>query len=153
MVSSMLNSVFNDPFFVGFNRELQKATNIYNSGNFPPYNIAQVDEDHFIIELAVAGFGENDLEVIYQDGTITIQGEKNATGPTGPTGPASNTEYIHKGIATRKFTREFVLGSYLEVISANIDNGVLSVHLERNLPESMKPRQINIVRGTLTNES
>jgi molecular chaperone IbpA len=139
----MLNSVFNDPFFVGFNRELQKATNIYNSGNFPPYNIAQVDEDHFIIQLAVAGFGEDDLEVIYQDGTVVIKGNKQEEG----------AEYIHKGIATRKFTREFVLGSYLEITSANIDNGVLNVYLERNLPESMKPRQIKIVRGTLTNES
>jgi molecular chaperone IbpA len=139
----MLNSVFNDPFFVGFNRELQKATNIYNSGNFPPYNIAQVDEDHFIIQLAVAGFGEDDLEVIYQDGTVVIKGDKQEEG----------AEYIHKGIATRKFTREFVLGSYLEITSANIDNGVLNVYLERNLPESMKPRQIKIVRGTLTNES
>jgi molecular chaperone IbpA len=144
MVSSMLNSVFNDPFFVGFNRELQKATNIYNSGNFPPYNIVQIDEDHFVIQLAVAGFGEDDLEVIYQDGTVTIKGEKPED---------ENTEYIHKGIAGRKFTREFVLGSYLEITSANIDNGVLSVSLERNLPESMKPRQIEIVRGTLANES
>lgn len=143
MVSSMLNSVFNDPFFVGFNREINKATNIYNSGNFPPYNIVQVDEDHFIVELAVAGFGEDDLEVIYQDGTITIKGEKKD----------DDAEYIHKGIATRKFTREFVLGSYLEVTSANLDNGVLSVSLERNLPESMRPRQIEIVRGTLADES
>jgi len=143
MVSSMLNSVFNDPFFVGFNREIQKATNIYNSGNFPPYNIRQIDEDHFVIELAVAGFGEDDLEVIYQDGTVTIKGEREE----------DDTEYIHKGIATRKFTREFVLGSYLEITSANIDNGVLSVSLERNLPESMKPRQIEIIRGTLANES
>ena len=143
MVSSMLNSVFNDPFFVGFNREINKATNIYNSGNFPPYNIVQVDEDHFIVELAVAGFGEDDLEVIYQDGTIAIKGEKKD----------DDAEYIHKGIATRKFTREFVLGSYLEVTSANLDNGVLSVSLERNLPESMRPRQIEIVRGTLADES
>ena len=143
MVSSMLNSVFNDPFFVGFNREINKATNIYNSGNFPPYNIVQVDEDHFIIELAVAGFGEEDLDVIYQDGTVTIKGEKEE----------DDAEYIHKGIATRKFTREFVLGSYLEITSANLDNGVLSVSLERNLPESMRPRQIEIVRGTLTDES
>lgn len=144
MVSSMLNSVFNDPFFVGFNRELQKATNMYNSGNFPPYNIVQVDEDHFIIQLAVAGFGEDDLEVIYQDGTITIKGEREDD---------EDAKYMHKGIATRKFTREFVLGSYLEITSANIDNGVLSLSLERNLPESMKPRQIKIVRGTLANES
>jgi molecular chaperone IbpA len=143
MVSSMLNSVFNDPFFVGFNREIEKATNIYNSGNFPPYNIRQIDEDHFVIELAVAGFGENDLEVIYQDGTVTIKGERKE----------DDAEYIHKGIATRKFTREFVLGSYLEITSANIENGVLSVSLERNLPESMKPRQINIVRGTLDSKS
>ena len=143
MVSSMLNSVFNDPFFVGFNREINKATNIYNSGNFPPYNIVQVDEDHFIIELAVAGFGEEDLDVIYQDGTVTIKGEKEE----------DDAEYIHKGIATRKFTREFVLGSYLEITSANLDNGVLSVSLERNLPESMRPRQIEIIRGTLTDES
>lgn len=144
MVSSMLNSVFNDPFFVGFNREINKATNIYNSGNFPPYNIVQVDEDHFIIQLAVAGFGEEDLEVIYQDGTVTIKGEKEED---------EDAEYIHKGIATRKFTREFVLGSYLEITSANLDNGVLNVSLERNLPESMRPRQIEIVRGTLTDES
>jgi len=143
MVSSMLNSVFNDPFFVGFNREIEKATNIYNSGNFPPYNIRQIDEDHFVIELAVAGFGENDLEVIYQDGTVAIKGERKE----------DDAEYIHKGIATRKFTREFVLGSYLEITSANIENGVLSVSLERNLPESMKPRQINIVRGTLDSKS
>jgi molecular chaperone IbpA len=143
MVSSMVNSVFNDPFFVGFNRELQKATNIYNSGNFPPYNIVQVDEDHFIIQLAVAGFGEDDLDVIYQDGTVTIKGERED----------EDAEYIHKGIATRKFTREFILGSYLEITSASIDNGVLNVSLERNLPESMKPRHIEIVRGTLEDKS
>jgi len=143
MVSSMVNSVFNDPFFVGFNRELQKATNIYNSGNFPPYNICQINEDHFVIELAVAGFGEDDLEVIYQDGTVTVKGERRE----------DDSEYIHKGIATRKFTREFILGSYLEITSANIENGVLSISLERNLPESMKPRQINIVRGTLDSRS
>jgi molecular chaperone IbpA len=145
MVSSMINSVFNDPFFVGFNRELQKATNMYNTGNFPPYNIRQIDEDNFVIELAVAGFDEDELDVVYQDGTITIKGEKNEED--------EEVQYLHKGIAARKFTREFVLGSYLEVISANIDNGVLYVSLERNLPESMKPRHINIGRGTLENES
>ena len=141
----MINSVFNDPFFVGFNRELQKATNMYNTGNFPPYNIRQIDEDNFVIELAVAGFDEDELDVVYQDGTITIKGEKNEED--------EEVQYLHKGIAARKFTREFVLGSYLEVISANIDNGVLYVSLERNLPESMKPRHINIGRGTLENES
>jgi molecular chaperone IbpA len=146
MVSSMVNSVFNDPFFVGFNRELQKATNIYNSGNFPPYNIRQIDEDNFIIELAVAGFNEDELEVIYQDGTITIKGEKNEDSE-------EDTKYLHKGIATRKFTREFVLGSYLEVVGANIENGVLYVSLERNLPESMKPRHIKISHGTLDSKS
>ena len=130
--------------FENFLRDVEKMLGEeVKTSTFPHHNIIKVDDNRYIVELAVAGFSEEDLEVIYQDGTITIKGEKKD----------DDAEYIHKGIATRKFTREFILGSYLEVTSANLDNGVLSVSLERNLPESMKPRQIEILRGTLADES
>ena len=107
---------------------------------YPPYNIKKVDENKYVIELAVAGFGKQDLELELQDGTLTIKGNVSS----------EDADYIYKGIAERAFTRQFTLADTVEVKNADLINGMLKIWLERFIPEEKKPKKINI--GT-TNES
>ncbi|NDB64810.1 MAG: heat-shock protein Hsp20 [Euryarchaeota archaeon] len=109
-----------------------------SSSNYPPYNILKKDDDNYIIEVAVAGFDEGEIDVTTHDGVLTIKGEK-ADVSERPT-----MDYLHQGIGTRKFERVFNLSDYVEVVSASVANGILSVELERNVPDSMKPKTIAI---------
>jgi len=107
---------------------------------YPPYNIKKVDENKYVIELAVAGFGKQDLELELQDGTLTIKGNVSS----------EDADYIYKGIAERAFTRLFTLADTVEVKNADLINGMLKIWLERFIPEEKKPKKINI---GATNES
>lgn len=107
---------------------------------YPPYNIKKVDENKYVIELAVAGFGKQDLELELQDGTLTIKGNVSS----------EDADYIYKGIAERAFTRQFTLADTVEVKNADLINGMLKIWLERFIPEEKKPKKINI---GATNES
>jgi molecular chaperone IbpA len=106
--------------------------------NYPPYNIIKHDENTFEVQVAVAGFGEGEVEVAVKDGNLVISGEKQ------PEAQLVGTEYLHQGISARRFMRSFSLADYVEVVDAASQDGILSVRLERKLPEAMKPKTIAI---------
>ena len=107
------------------------------SDNYPPHNVVQLDDTHFVIELAVAGFAESEVDVELADNVLTVRGESTRT-------DRESTKYLHKGISTRNFTRSFPLAENIEVRSATVQNGILSVDLELVVPEEKKPKKIAI---------
>jgi molecular chaperone IbpA len=130
--------LFRDPFFIGFNREVERLNNIHREAvnqSFPPYNIVKVDEDTFRVTLAIAGFDKKDVEVSVDNGTLIIKGESTVE---------EDGEVLHKGIAARKFTRTFALGEYMEVTGAEFKNGMLNIDIDRIVPEEKKPKTIKI---------
>lgn len=102
---------------------------------YPPYNIKKVDENKYVIEMAVAGFGRQDLELELKEDVLTV---------TGRTGTDEATEYLYKGIADRAFTRQFTLADTVIVKNADLINGMLKIWLERFIPEEKKPKKIEI---------
>ena len=133
---SHIQSIFNDPFFLGFGDQFVRwETNKKTTSSFPPYNVKKVDEDNYVVELAVARYDREDIDVTVDKDTLIIKSEREND---------EKSEYIHKGIAGRNFTQTFTLGEYMIVKSASLDNGLLTVKIERELPESAKPRQIKI---------
>ena len=138
MVSSFAWDLFKDPFFIGFNREMERLSNVQLASrqtNYPPYDLIKVDEDTFKLSLAVAGFSKENIDVSVDNGTLIIKGE---------IAESNNSEVIHKGIAGRKFTRTFALGEYMEVIGAKLEDGMLHIDVERIVPEEKKPKSIKI---------
>jgi molecular chaperone IbpA len=131
-----IQSIFNDPFFLGFNDQFVRwESNKKTTSQFPPYNVKKVDEDNYIIELAVAGYSREDLEIKVEKDTLTIKSEKEKD---------EKSDFLHRGIAGRNFTQHFTLGEYMIVKSASLDNGLLSINIERELPEEAKPKTIKI---------
>ena len=138
MVSSFAWDLFKDPFFIGFNREMERLSNVQLASrqtNYPPYDLLKLDEDTYRLSLAVAGFSRDDIEVSVDNGTLVIKGELEEV---------SDEKVVHKGIAGRKFTRTFALGEYMEVTGAEMKDGMLSVSIERIVPEDKKPKTIKI---------
>jgi molecular chaperone IbpA len=130
--------LFKDPFFIGMDRELDRLMNvrgIATKQSYPPYDIIRVDEDNYLLKLAAAGFSREDLEIVVNNGTLVITGEKTE---------ADEYKYLHKGIGMRKFTRTFALGEYMEVVSALMEDGVLHINVKREIPEEKKPKKITI---------
>ena len=125
---------------IGFDRlfnELERGfANSPNGNGYPPYNIAQIDEDEYMISLAVAGFGMDNLSIEKDGNTLKIEG----TAPKGD----DDVNYLHKGIGGRNFRREFTLADHVDVVGANLELGMLNVHLKRELPEALKPKKIEI---------
>ena len=107
-----------------------------NAKGYPPYNIARRDEHEYRITLAVAGFSECDLEITAFENTLTIKGKSN--------GEDESLRYLHRGIAGRAFERRFQLADHVKVRGARLENGLLHVELEREVPEALKPRSIAI---------
>ena len=112
------------------------------TNNYPPYNIVKTGEHTFELQLAVAGFSRGELDITVQDGVCTITGEKfqNSLPP--------EHEYFYQGIGARKFVRSWPLGEYVEVRDAVVEDGILTVRLEQVLPESARPRKIEIGHKT-----
>ena len=108
------------------------------SNNYPPYNIRSNGKDQYSIELAVAGFDDKELSINLENGQITIEGNKDN----------SEGNFMHQCIATRSFKRTFQLAEYVEVIGAGLNNGLLTVALERKLPEELRPKKIEISSGS-----
>ncbi|KFZ32096.1 heat-shock protein [Pseudidiomarina salinarum] len=106
------------------------------AGGYPPYNIAVVGDNRYAITLAVAGFAEDELELEVENNVLKVQGKKAEDSEQG--------EYLHKGIAFRSFERKFNLADHVEVIGAELSNGLLTIGLEKVVPESMKPKRIEI---------
>ena len=137
MVSSFAMDLFKDPFFIGFNRELDRFNNIQkvNTQAYPPYDLLKLDEDTYKLSLAIAGFSKENINVSVDNGTLVIKGE---------IVDVVDAEVVHKGIASRKFTRTFALGEYMEVTGAEIKNGMLNIDINRVIPEDKKPKAIKI---------
>ena len=124
---------------IGFDRLFdQMESRFANSASqgYPPYNIVQVDDDEYMISLAVAGFGMDNLEITHEKNILTIEG----TSPKGD----ETVNYLHKGIAGRNFRREFTLADHVEVEGATLELGMLNVHLKRHVPEELQPKKIAI---------
>ena len=125
---------------IGFDRlfnELNRTfENSPNGNGYPPYNIAQINDDEYMISLAVAGFGMDNLDITTDGNQLKIEG-------TAPKGDES-VNYLHKGIGGRNFRREFTLADHVEVEGAGLELGMLNIHLQRNLPDALKPKKIAI---------
>jgi molecular chaperone IbpA len=106
-----------------------------NSQAYPPYDLLKLDEDTYKLSVAVAGFTKDDIDVSVDNGTLVIKGE---------IVEVTDAEVVHKGIATRKFTRSFALGEYMEVTGADLKDGMLHVSIDRIVPEEKKPKTIKI---------
>jgi len=129
---------------VGFDRlaSMLSSANRQDQGNsYPPYNIRTTSEDHYQITMAVAGFSENDIEITTEQSRLLVVGNRADEAE-------EQGEYLHRGIATRSFERRFNLADHVKVVSANLENGLLHIDLERELPEAMKPRTIQIGKST-----
>lgn len=138
MVLTRTLDLFNDPFFIGFNHTLDRLNSVHTAAtnqSYPPYNILKLEEDKFRVDLALAGFDKKDVEVSVDNGTLIVKGEITEE---------DSVESLHRGIATRKFTRTFALGEYMEVTLAEFKNGMLSITVERIVPEEKKPKTIKI---------
>lgn len=134
------------PSSVGFDdmfRNLETVTRTMQKGlsSYPPYNIKKVDENKYVIEVAVAGFGKQDLELELREGVLSIKGTHTLDTLTRD---GINEIYYHKGIADRAFTRQFTLADTVEIKNAELINGMLKVWLENIIPESKKPKKIDI---------
>lgn len=135
-----------DKFFVGFDETFNRLAKFHddvakNIPNYPPYNIKKVDDNKYVIELAVAGFAKHELELELEDSVLTVKGHSNIDSLT-----ADGVEqtYLYKGISDRAFNRKFNLADTVEIKNAEYLNGMLKVFLERIIPEHKKPKKIDI---------
>jgi len=104
-------------------------------GGYPPYNIEKHGDDAYRIVMAVAGFGSDDVEIVAERNRLTVRGSVKDRG---------EKTYLHRGIATRAFERHFDLADFVKVAGASLDNGLLTIALQREIPEAMKPRKVEI---------
>lgn len=118
-----------------FNQMEQNVAN--NNGGYPPYNIEQQDENHYRITMAVAGFTDAQLDITQQQNKLIVRGTREAQAD-------DSRQYLYQGIAERDFERKFQLADYVKVIGAEMENGLLHIELEREIPEAQKPRKIAI---------
>src|SRR5215218_3905740 len=126
---------------VGFDRlaDLLDAASTEAATGYPPYNIERTDENAYRIEIAVAGFRPEELNIEVKENLLTVQGRKTANDDT--------RRYLHRGLAERNFERRFQLADYVVVTDADLADGLLSISLKRELPEALKPRRIEIGSG------
>lgn len=126
--------------FVGFDHMFNELDRLAQAAttkvSYPPYNIKKIDEDNFVIQLAVAGFSKEDIDVTIDGSQLVVKGQMKAD---------PEAHFIHKGIAERDFERVFPLAEHVYVKSAATYNGLLNVYLERKIPEALKPRKIDIL--------
>ena len=124
--------------FIGFDHILSQLEQVSNHAKdtYPPHNVVKIDDKLYEIELAIAGFVQDDLSIDLKDNVLTVSGERPMRRP--------ETQYVHRGISTRKFVKSFRLSEYTEVAGASLDNGILSISLEVKLPEEKAPVRIKI---------
>jgi molecular chaperone IbpA len=124
---------------VGFDRlfnEMERTFANSASNGYPPYNVAQIEDNEWMISLAVAGFGMDNLDITHEKNVLSIEG----TAPGGDDG----VNYLHKGIAGRNFRKDFTLADHIEVENATLENGMLNIQLKREVPEELQPKKIQI---------
>ena len=120
---------------VGFDELFSKFSDMTKAAGYPPYNIKKTGDNTYVIEMAVAGFGRQDIELVLEEGVLTIKGELKTD---------EKNDYLFKGIADRAFTRKFTLADTIEIRNADMLNGMLRVWLERLIPEHKKSKKIEI---------
>ena len=121
---------------VGFDRLFDMLENSnFGGDNYPPFDLIKVDDNCYRIEVAVAGFGQNEIEITSQQNQLLVRGQKSDD---------NGSNYVHRGIANRSFERRFALADHIQVRGADLKDGMLSIELVREIPEAMKPRKIEI---------
>lgn len=126
--------IFNDPF-VSLAQEFEKVFTQPTKATYPPYNVNKISDEHLVLEFALAGFNRGGIDISVEKDVLTIKGERKED---------EGANYIHKGIAARKFTRSFTLPEYFEVDRASMIDGILYVDLYKHVPEDKKPKKITI---------
>jgi molecular chaperone IbpA len=125
---------------IGFDRMFEELNRTFansrTDGNYPPHNVVKLDDTHYVIEVAVAGFAEDEIDVELKENVLTVKGEQNKKD--------QEVEYLHKGISARNFVRTFPLAEHIEVRGATVKNGILAIALEQIVPEEDKPKKIAI---------
>ena len=134
--------------FIGFDhifKELERISS-HAKDSYPPHNVVKYDDKRYAVELAVSGFGLEDLSIEIKDNVLSVKGDRQQRRP--------EEQYVHRGISTRKFLKSFRLSEYTEVAGADLRNGILTIELEVRLPEEKLPRliQINTEHTQLTQE-
>ena len=136
--------LLNDPLFIGFDSMFNKLNQIHEMGgkpngtNYPPYNIIKTGDDSYLIELAVAGFDEDDFDIELHDGILTIKADIG--------NPDEGINYLHKGIAARSFMRKFTLADTVEVLGVQLYSGMLQIRLQNFIPDEKKPKKFPVGR-------
>jgi len=122
---------------VGFDRlfDLLENSSLGQGENYPPFDLIKVDENHYRVILAVAGFGRDEIDIVAQQNQLIVSGKK---------ADDEGVDYIHRGIANRQFERRFGLADFIKVAEADLKDGLLSVELIREIPEAMRPKKISI---------
>jgi molecular chaperone IbpA len=126
---------------VGFDRifdDMERRFANSVSNNYPPYNIARLQDNLYEIEMAVTGFEKDEIKVTIEQNELTIIGERDKNDDV-------TVEFLHRGLALRDFERKFTLAEHMQIVSATIKNGILQIRIEREIPEEMKPRVIDVV--------
>ena len=125
------------PFGIGFDEMFKRLDEIHSQpqGNYPPYNIVKLDEESFVIEIAAAGFSKKDFKIDLKDQSLKINAEK---------GDEVEKEFLHQGIAGRKFERIFALAEHVKVKDATYSDGILAIKLLKEIPEAEKPIEIKV---------
>lgn len=134
-------SLFRD-FAIGFERQwdmLETISTTISKSTYPPYNIIKVSDEEYVVEIALAGFARKELNITQQDRTLTVSGEKPKKSED-----EEETTYVHKGIGARNFKHTFALADYVDVTSAELVDGILTITMQRELPEEKKPRKIAV---------
>lgn len=136
MAANELNPLYRT--LVGFDRIaslMDQAARLDAAPGYPPFNVEQIGEDEFRIELAVAGFAQDDLSIEFKQNSLVVSGQRK---------PPEQRNYLHRGIAERSFERRFGLADHVRVAGAKLEHGLLTIDLVRELPEILKPRKIEI---------
>jgi molecular chaperone IbpA len=134
-----LASFFNDMFFLGFQDQVSRWNYLSAQGkpaSFPPYNLLKVDDNTYKVELAVAGFSKEDIEITVERDQLVVASKDNLD--------EEDDTVVYQGIAKRKWRQNFILGEYFEVASATMKDGLLTITVKRNVPEEAKPKVIKI---------
>jgi molecular chaperone IbpA len=131
-------SLFNDQFFLGFHDQIARwnaLATMKKPASFPPYNIIKIDEDNYIVELAVAGYGKEDIDITVETDLLTVKSNKTSK---------TKEDFVHQGIAERSWEQQFVLGEWMSIKEAALKDGLLTIKVEREIPEELKPKTIKI---------
>ena len=136
LTSAQMHSILNHPSILGFDSMFERLNRTFDHQpqTYPPHNVIKSSEDEVVVELALAGYSEEDISIQVEQEQLIITGEK----------PNGEEEYLHHGISSKRFKKAFTLGEYMVVQNAAFENGMLKIYIERIVPEEKKPRTIEI---------